>query len=1086
MVTHRILLRTSSQSRIARDGYKCIQTFSAATTATAKGISSRRIAFPGASLSLKYTSSRTAFFLSPSVRHASSVSRSTKEEHDARVNAAQSRILARLEIQDSNCRNPSLGAPAKTAPKMSQGEHRATLRAVQHWLSKDPSFFISTMEALDLNNLQLGNIINKNNHSINREHPLQAVWDQYRQLYYDSIPEFVKEPTEGESNRENDSMELEKLKAVGFGDPEWSQQYKQVRGYKMNQDQLARNITRQSIKLGDRQEMLAKIIKSKKNLEENLAKKMSSPPEPKRTRFHANENLDSDPKYGDNYDRVKYQKRNARNERKNELGNSNQQMEDKENLMSTREESSTENISSTKSFFEQTWTSLSSSIWGDPESQPSSLKLNNDANTRGKGNESRMLGHEYSTSLASSVDKPTFRNTEEYYEDRISSKGHKRDRNNVARLKKRIERKHLAARHLKQEIHELETKLGQIKQSKSMSEPPIPLEDYERAQLAVAEVRERICEKFADHIRGRHKTSIQQYHTLDAKTDLTKPHEWYPYARLDRRKIIFHGGPTNSGKTYSALQRLKIAKKGLYLGPLRLLAAEVYESLTADGLYTNLFTGQERREIAFSTHTAATIEMCNVTEEYDIVVIDEIQMIADASRGSSWTKALMGVRCKEIHVCGGLEAMDIVKKIATACGDDFESISYERFTDLKVSKTSLSRNTRKKGSYRNVQPGDCIVAFSRNDIFAIKREIESMTDYKCCVIYGRLPPQTRTDQARRFNDPNSGYDILVASDAIGMGLNLNIKRIVFNSIFKFNGEKIIRLSHSEIKQISGRAGRRNSPFPNGEVSCLDHRDLGYIGQCLSSEIEPLRKAALVPTESHIELFANAIHAYTLSNANESDGNSQPDLHEILRQFSAMATVKGDFFLGRQNEMATIAKRLKNIPIRLSDAYTMCLSPTTDTSLKLLEAFAIKVSQGEVFGLPSRPVPKKAKSFDDLSHLCNIYADVDMFMWLQFKFPPANAVELAAALARKERTMEYINAALLITEQLRLNHCYLETSNRHRSVWETENGRPDNNSGIDDFVDDDDHYYFEGAHYYDESCEGVDDEYLVFEDKEAVS
>jgi ATP-dependent RNA helicase SUPV3L1/SUV3 len=94
-------------------------------------------------------------------------------------------------------------------------------------------------------------------------------------------------------------------------------------------------------------------------------------------------------------------------------------------------------------------------------------------------------------------------------------------------------------------------------------------------------------------------------------------------------QIIFHSGPTNSGKTYNALERLKEANEGLYLGPLRLLAAEVYENLTSDGIYTNLFTGQERREIAFSTHAAATVEMVNLAKEYDVVVIDEIQMISE-------------------------------------------------------------------------------------------------------------------------------------------------------------------------------------------------------------------------------------------------------------------------------------------------------------------------------------------------------------------------------------------------------------------------------------------------------------------------
>ena len=216
---------------------------------------------------------------------------------------------------------------------------------------------------------------------------------------------------------------------------------------------------------------------------------------------------------------------------------------------------------------------------------------------------------------------------------------------------------------------------------------------------------------------------------------MTKPHEWYAYARLDRRKvsflwdpkpqktllenkklsnclscnfcfvaglqIIFHGGPTNSGKTYSALQRLRESKNGLYLGPLRLLAAEIYETLTIDGIYTNLFTGQERQEIPFSTHSSATVEMCSVDNEYDVVVMDEIQMIADQSRGAAWTKALLGLRCKEIHVCGGWEAKGIVEKIAKACGDDFEVHKYERFSKLEVTQ-SLTSDPTTTGAYKNV------------------------------------------------------------------------------------------------------------------------------------------------------------------------------------------------------------------------------------------------------------------------------------------------------------------------------------------------------------------------------------------------
>jgi len=115
---------------------------------------------------------------------------------------------------------------------------------------------------------------------------------------------------------------------------------------------------------------------------------------------------------------------------------------------------------------------------------------------------------------------------------------------------------------------------------------------FQEADEVMSKVLKDLCPAFAKHIKERHATLVETYRELDGMTDLTKPHEWYPKARKMKRKIIFHGGATNSGKTYNALQRLKEVKKGLYVGPLRLLAAEVYENLTASGIATNLYTGK--------------------------------------------------------------------------------------------------------------------------------------------------------------------------------------------------------------------------------------------------------------------------------------------------------------------------------------------------------------------------------------------------------------------------------------------------------------------------------------------------------------
>ena len=917
--------------------------------------------------------------------------------------AAQALVRQQQQQQDTT------KISEKQLRKQKNQQRQALVHSLTHWLSKDPSFFLATMNALNLTSssstisnstLQQQhdnhhNQKNKNGRPNQDHHPIQIVLDQYRQLYYDSIPSFMELVSSYNNNNQNNNQknkfrfdfdeEMQSLQTAGFGDPKWAKRYRKVRGHQVRENNLMRQTINAKVELERTKSSVrkakAELVALQVELEQVQTKRMEQQQQQQQI----------------------LQKRRQEEEEEEAKKKKTQQYKKKQEK---------EEIALTSLVWNRAWSVLSSIVGYNPQQTYEETTIK----------KSSTIHYDDPTIIDYNNNNNSNNNTNDFR--RIPT---------TSRIEKRIGKKEWEIQQLQEYTQNATNKLTELQEQRKQWITPMSLEEYKKVNVIVDQVRSLVCEKLAQHIRQRHERLIQQFQTLDSKTDLTKPQEWYAYARLDRRKIIFHGGPTNSGKTYSALQRLRESKNGLYLGPLRLLAAEIYETLTIDGIYTNLFTGQERQEIPFSTHSSATVEMCSVDNEYDVVVMDEIQMIADTARGAAWTRALLGLRCKEIHVCGGWEAKGIVEKIAKSCGDDFEVHKYERFSKLDVAKNSLAQDPTKVGAYEHVQPGDCVVAFSRNDIFAIKREIETYTKYKCCVIYGKLPPQTRADQARRFNDPDSGYDILVASDAIGMGLNLNIRRIIFNSIFKFNGEAVVRLSHSDIKQISGRAGRRNSPFPNGQVTCRDPRDLPYIRKCLSTEIKPIEKAGLLPTAAHIELFSDALGVYDLD-------DDHTNLHQILRQFSAMATVKGDFFLCRQTEMRAIAKKLKDVPINLRDAYTMCLSPTTENSIRILENFAWKYSQGQVSGLPSRSVPKKAKSFDDLSYLCGLYSDADLFLWLQMKFPEYNnAVEHQAALARKETTLEFINEALANTESLKLNHNYIRQATRHRVVWEAEHG-----------------------------------------------
>lgn len=196
-----------------------------------------------------------------------------------------------------------------------------------------------------------------------------------------------------------------------------------------------------------------------------------------------------------------------------------------------------------------------------------------------------------------------------------------------------------------------------------------------------------------------------------------------------------HVGPTNSGKTYHALRRLAEAKSGVYCGPLRLLAHEVFQKMNSGGVECNLLTGEEKRQVSpTATLTSSTIEMVNVHKPLEVAVIDEIQMIADPERGWAWTQALLGLPAKEIHLCGEASAVPLVKEICEDLGDEVQVNEYKRLTPVNVVQYTLNNDWTK------IRKGDCVVTFSRREIFDIKEKIELKTSLKCAVVYGGLPP----------------------------------------------------------------------------------------------------------------------------------------------------------------------------------------------------------------------------------------------------------------------------------------------------------------------------------------------------------
>lgn len=312
-----------------------------------------------------------------------------------------------------------------------------------------------------------------------------------------------------------------------------------------------------------------------------------------------------------------------------------------------------------------------------------------------------------------------------------------------------------------------------------------------------------------------------------------RPEMEFAEVRELARHFILHIGPTNSGKTFQALERLRQAKNGTYLGPLRLLALEVYEQMHDAGVPCTMRTGQECIEEENSRVTASTIEMADFDENYDIAVIDEAQLVADTDRGHSWTKAILGLRAEEIHICMSPAAEQVVCHLIQLCDDTFEVRRYER-------KTELVCEDRPFAFPDDVQEGDALIAFSKKSVLDVAGRLEE-AGIASSVIYGSLPPEIRRRQTRMFNEGMT--KVAVATDAIGMGLNLPVRRIVFMQTDKFDGVSRRPLRIPEVKQIAGRAGRFGI-YDKGCVSALGERELEYIRTLYRADEEPLTEVNL--------------------------------------------------------------------------------------------------------------------------------------------------------------------------------------------------------------------------------------------------
>lgn len=476
----------------------------------------------------------------------------------------------------------------------------------------------------------------------------------------------------------------------------------------------------------------------------------------------------------------------------------------------------------------------------------------------------------------------------------------------------------------------------------------------------------------------------------------------YPLARKLKRHHHFYLGPTNSGKTHQALIELQQSASGVYLAPLRLLAMEVRDRLVAGGIPCNLITGEERVLMKNARHTASTIEMMNPNHAVEVAVIDEIQMLQDPDRGSAWTAALVGVPANKVFVCGSTAVTAPCLTVISAMQESVEVTQLTRKTPLILEDDSLcGKHYSRQKLKSKLQKGDAIISFSRKDVLTLSARFRQW-GFTVASIYGALAPEVRRTESERFCTGQA--DILVATDAIGMGLNLPIRRVIFSNIHKFDGVASRLLNATEVRQIAGRAGRFGL-YDIGYVSVLENDERIHIEQMLATDdTADMQKLPINAQFEQFETIATRLHTRKIAEVLQYQQDRTKLTNQIFEQSS----------LSSQIEQAKLVDA--HAPnMALKDKYIFVCAPISldvafekDYYLLCLQSVALST----IRYLPKAPAwlethnPKHLEAAELLSQNLSLYA------WLGFKFPQI-FIEGDAVPALRKSISRYIESALLM-------------------------------------------------------------------------
>lgn len=482
----------------------------------------------------------------------------------------------------------------------------------------------------------------------------------------------------------------------------------------------------------------------------------------------------------------------------------------------------------------------------------------------------------------------------------------------------------------------------------------------------------------------------RQAEELEESLSLRTYPQMFPLARSMGRAVEIFAGPTNSGKTYAALDILSKAGTGAYLAPLRLLALEGQEALSSLGRTCSLVTGEERRLEEGASLVSSTVEMADFSCEQDVVVIDEAQMLADPDRGWAWTAAICGAPAKRLVVVCAPEAVAMVGALLARCGESPEIRMFQRKTPLEAQERPVS--------VRDIAAGDALIAFSRKTALAWRDKAVSM-GRSAAVIYGALSPEARRAEARRFREGEA--EVLVATDAIGMGLNLPIQRVVFTTCSKFDGEKTRQLAPQEIRQIAGRAGRFGMS-ERGRAAAMDEEGARLVAKALGMDPPALEAFAIVaPNERQVQTMAQRMEVDKLA---------------VVLRFFRDRLVKADplFKAAKMEDMIELALRTdrrSDLDLLRRFAYAKTPLDKDDVDhVRAWESWMATHARGRAVRAPLEPArPRGPSEADQLWEWERASRLLSAYCWLSWRFEEAYPDRDKAEAARNELSNKIENA-----------------------------------------------------------------------------